>query len=70
MVPKLSKLSFSQKFIPLGGLLSGFFGGVSGNQGVLRSAFLIKSGLNKEEFIGTSVVSSVLVDVVRLTVYG
>lgn len=70
LVPKLSKLSFSQKFIPLGGLLSGFFGGISGNQGILRSAFLIKSGLNKEEFIGTSVVSSVLVDIVRLTVYG
>jgi uncharacterized membrane protein YfcA len=70
LVPKLSKFSFPQKFIPLGGLLSGFFGGISGNQGVLRSAFLIKSGLNKEEFIGTSVVSSVLVDIVRLTIYG
>ncbi len=70
LIPKLSKLSFSPKFIPLGGILSGFFGGISGNQGVLRSAFLIKSGLNKEEFIGTGVVSSILVDIVRLIVYG
>ncbi|MBA2369914.1 MAG: sulfite exporter TauE/SafE family protein [Candidatus Protochlamydia sp.] len=70
LVPKLKKLSFSPKFIPLGGVLSGFFGGISGNQGVLRSAFLIKIGLNKEEFIGTSVISSVLVDIVRLVVYG
>lgn len=54
----------------MGGILSGFFGGISGNQGILRSAFQIKSGLNKEEFIGTGVVSSVLVDIVRLTVYG
>ncbi|MBA2349204.1 MAG: sulfite exporter TauE/SafE family protein [Solirubrobacterales bacterium] len=70
LVPKLSKLSFSPRFIPLGGTLSGFFGGVSGNQGVLRSAFLIKAGLSKEEFIGTSVISSVIVDVVRLIMYG
>ena len=51
-------------------MLSGFFGGVSGNQGILRSAFLIKSGLNKEEFIGTGVVCSVIVDMVRLPIYG
>lgn len=70
LIPKLSKLSFSSKFIFLGGALSGFFGGISGNQGVLRAAFLIRSGLNKEEFIGTSVVLSVLVDIVRLLVYG
>lgn len=69
LIPKLSKLCFSQKFIPLGGVLSGFFGGLSGNQGILRAAFLIKSGLNKEEFIGTSVICSLLVDTVRLIVY-
>lgn len=70
LIPKLSNLSFSSKFIPLGGVLSGFFGGVSGNQGILRSAFLIKAGLTKEEFIGTGVISSVIVDIVRLLIYG
>lgn len=70
LVPRLSKLSFPPQFIPLGGILSGFFGGVSGNQGALRSAFLIKSGLNKEEFVGTGAVCSVLVDIIRLIVYG
>lgn len=70
LVPRLSKFSFSPKFTPLGGVLSGFFGGISGNQGVLRSAFLIKAGLSKEEFIGTGVVTSVMVDVVRLIIYG
>ena len=58
------------KYIPLGGALSGFFGGLSGQQGALRSAFLIRTGLNKETFIGTSVVSAVVVDVSRLIVYG
>jgi len=54
----------------MGGLLSGFFGGLSGNQGALRSAFLIKTGLSKEAFIGTNTVSAVIVDFTRLLVYG
>jgi len=58
------------KYLPLGGLLSGFFGGLSGNQGAFRSAFLIKAGLAKEAFVATGVVSAVIVDTVRLTVYG
>jgi uncharacterized membrane protein YfcA len=51
-------------------MLSGFFGGLSGNQGALRSAFLIKAGLDKEAFVGTGVVATALVDVARLLVYG
>jgi uncharacterized membrane protein YfcA len=51
-------------------LLSGFFGGLSGNQGALRSAFLIKLGLSKESYVGTGAVCTVVVDVVRLAVYG
>jgi uncharacterized protein len=70
LVPRLSKLTFSERYIPVGGLLSGFFGGISGNQGSLRSAFLIKAGLKKEEFIGTSVIASIIVDVSRLLIYG
>ena len=63
-------LAISPSFLPLGGLLSGFFGGLSGNQGAFRSAFLIKSGLSKKAFVATGVVSAVIVDSVRLTVYG
>ncbi|MFA6914933.1 MAG: sulfite exporter TauE/SafE family protein [Parachlamydiales bacterium] len=70
LVPRFSDLSFDRDYIPLGGAISGFFGGVSGNQGILRSAFLIKSGLSKEEFIGTGVLCSVIVDVIRILVYG
>jgi len=40
-----------------------------GNQGALRSAFLIKAGLSKEAFIGTAVVVSTFVDFTRLSVY-
>jgi hypothetical protein len=70
LLPHFSNLAFGRKYLGLGGVLSGFFGGLSGNQGALRSAFLIKSGLDKEAFIGTSTVSAVVVDVARLLVYG
>jgi len=69
LVPKLSNLQFDMKYLPLGGLLSGFFGGLSGNQGALRTAFLVRANLSKEAFIGTGVVIACLVDISRLTVY-
>ena len=53
-----------------GGLISGFFGGLSGHQGALRSAFLIGSGLDKKAFIATGVWCAVMVDVSRIGVYG
>lgn len=67
--PRLSKISFPPKWLPLGGVLSGFFGGLSGMQGALRSAFLIRAGLSKETFIGTGVVIACLIDVARLVEY-
>jgi uncharacterized membrane protein YfcA len=68
--PPFAALTIRSRYLPLGGLLSGFFGGLSGNQGAFRSAFLIKAGLGKQVFVATGVVSAVIVDSVRLTVYG
>lgn len=68
--PRFAKLAIPPRYLPWGGLLSGFFGGLSGNQGAFRSAFLIKAGLDKEAFIATGVVCAVIVDLVRLIVYG
>ncbi len=68
-IPHFRSLSFPKKLMPLGGALSGFFGGLSGNQGALRTAFLIKADLTKEAFIGTTVLISTLVDISRLGVY-
>lgn len=70
LIPFLKKFNFSNKMIPVGGLLSGFFGGISGHQGALRTAFLIHAGLDKKSFIGTMVISAIVIDVVRLSVYG
>lgn len=69
LIPYFNKLQFGKDKLPIGGALSGFFGGLSGNQGALRSAFLIKAGLSKEAFIGTAVVVSTFVDFTRLSVY-
>ncbi|WP_299434023.1 sulfite exporter TauE/SafE family protein [uncultured Aquimarina sp.] len=69
LIPYFTRLKFGEEKLPLGGVLSGFFGGLSGNQGALRTAFLIKAGLSKEAFIGTAVVVSTFVDFTRLSVY-
>src|SRR5262249_5356515 len=67
---RFEKLSFDTRFIPLGGLISGFFGCLSGHQGALRSAFLLRAGLAKEAFVSTGVLCAVVIDVSRLAVYG
>jgi uncharacterized membrane protein YfcA len=68
--PRFQKLALPPNWLPIGGALSGFFGGLSGNQGALRSAFLIKAGLTKEAFVATGIVAAIIVDAVRLLVYG
>lgn len=69
MLPSFASLQFEKRFLPLGGILSGFFGGLSGHQGALRSAFLVRAGLSKESFIATGVAIACLIDVTRLSVY-
>lgn len=69
VLPRFRDLAFDPRYLPLGGAVSGFFGGLAGMQGALRSAFLARSGLTKEAFIGTGVVVACLVDVSRLALY-
>jgi len=51
------------------GALSGFFGGIIGNQGGLRAAALSAFGLAPTTFVATSTVIGVLIDVVRSPIY-
>ena len=69
LLPVFRKMEFKRRWLPLGGLLSGFFGGLSGHQGALRSAFLAKSGLGTDQFVGSNAVIGFLVDLTRITVY-
>jgi uncharacterized membrane protein YfcA len=69
IAPSIQRIQFKRNKLALGGVLSGFFGGLTGIQGAIRSAFLIKSGLSKEAYIATGVVIASLVDFTRLSVY-
>ena len=54
----------------LGGILSGFFGGLSGHQGALRAAFMGRLALPPGRFAATQAAIAVMVDVARSLVYG
>jgi hypothetical protein len=51
------------------GLLSGFFGGVAGNQGGLRSAALTAFRLPPTAFVATATAAGLMVDAARTPVY-
>jgi uncharacterized membrane protein YfcA len=57
------------RLMPVGGMVTGFFGGLTGQQGAFRSIFLLRSGLPAERFIATGVMIAVFVDLSRLTTY-
>ncbi|MDJ0848298.1 MAG: sulfite exporter TauE/SafE family protein [Myxococcota bacterium] len=70
LVPALRALRAPVRWLPWGGVLSGFFGGLSGHQGALRAAFLAPLGLSPTRFVSTQAVLALLVDGARLLVYG
>lgn len=51
------------------GLLSGFFGGIAGNQGGLRASALSAFRLEPRVFVATSTATGLLVDAARTPVY-
>jgi len=66
---KLNKSVASNATLIGGGLISGFFGGLSGYQGALRTSFLIRMNLTKEAFVATGVSIALLVDITRIPMY-
>ncbi len=67
--PKSWTLRLPRNIDILGGFFSGFMGGLIGNQGAIRSAYLLNYDLKKEEFIGTATAIAVVIDVTRIPVY-
>ena len=51
------------------GLLSGFFGGVAGNQGGLRAAALLGFALSPAAYVATSTAIGLMVDTARAPIY-
>lgn len=69
LFPGFKQNTIKHKHLFFGGIISGFFGGLTGHQGALRTMFLIKSGLNKNQFIATGIAIACLVDLSRISIY-
>ena len=52
-----------------GGVASGFFGGLVGNQGGIRAAALLGFGLPVKALVATATASALLVDLARVPIY-
>lgn len=63
------KLRIPRKIDYIGGFLSGLLGGFVGNQGAIRSAYLLNYDIPKETFVATAAVIATVVDVTRIPVY-
>ena len=68
-LPENFRFNPAGKMDRAGGFLSGFLGGLLGNQGAIRSAYLLNYVLEKEVFIGTSTVLALVIDAARIPVY-
>jgi uncharacterized membrane protein YfcA len=53
----------------IAGAASGFFGGLVGNQGGIRSAALLGFDLNRGQFVATATAIALMVDAARMPVY-
>ena len=53
----------------IGGALSGFFGGLVGNQGGIRTAAMLGFETGKRQFVATTTAVALLVDLARVPVY-
>jgi hypothetical protein len=53
----------------LGGALSGFFGGLVGNQGGIRTAAMLGFQVEKRQFVATTTAVALLIDLARVPVY-
>ncbi len=63
------KLRFSGVAAWVAGGASGFFGGLVGNQGGIRSAALFGFKLERDQFVATATGIALVVDIARLPVY-
>jgi uncharacterized membrane protein YfcA len=53
----------------LGGALSGFFGGLVGNQGGIRTAAMLGFEVDKRQFVATATAVALLIDAARVPIF-
>lgn len=68
-VPATWGVRLSRKVDVVGGFASGLLGGLVGNQGAIRSAYLLNYTISKEAFIATSTVIAMSIDATRIPIY-
>ncbi len=68
-IPNASRIRIPRAFDFVGGFFSGFLGGLIGNQGAIRSAYLLNYELSKEAFIATATAIAIVIDLTRIPVY-
>jgi uncharacterized membrane protein YfcA len=65
----LDRMHFARRMAWFAGALSGFFGGLVGNQGGIRSAALLGFDIRKEALVATATAIALIVDGARMPVY-
>ena len=68
-LPSKYSYRFPRRYDLAAGFFSGLMGGMIGNQGAIRSAYLLNYGLSKESFIATATSISIIIDLTRIPVY-
>lgn len=68
-MPWFRDLALPARFVPLGGIASGLMGGMTGQQGALRSLFLLRTGLDGPGLVATGTIVAIFVDFARLPMY-
>jgi len=63
------RMHFGRRMAWVAGALSGFFGGLVGNQGGIRSAALLGFDIRKEALVATATAVALIVDGARMPVY-
>src|SRR5687768_6918601 len=53
----------------IGGAVSGFFGGLVGNQGGIRTAAMLGFEIDKRQFVATTTAVALLIDAARVPIY-
>jgi uncharacterized membrane protein YfcA len=69
LTPWFQRLKAPPGMMPIGGAVTGFCGGLTGQQGALRSVFLLRTSLGAPQFIATGTLVSILIDIARVPTY-
>ncbi|MCU1286230.1 MAG: hypothetical protein JWO13_2580 [Acidobacteriales bacterium] len=64
-----NRMRFGRRAAWIAGATSGFFGGLVGNQGGIRSAALMGFAIPKEAYVATATAIGLIVDAARMPVY-